>query len=214
MSDENKKGLSWFKWLTKDVKNYRAVFTNEQMGELFFSVMETVETGQKVEVSSELKLAYMQLCSAADEAKTAYIKKCQQNALNGAKGGKAKAENTRSKNNDCGFKPPSKTDFRKMAKNIQKNYDVCCDQYEIDQFFEKISSEQWSYHGRAIKNQHQLEAIFCAKFAEDREIYHIIFEILKTDEDFDLDTISFIYDNLSKYNNVAEAVSAYFSDDE
>lgn len=213
MSDENKKGLSWFKWLTKDVKNYRAVLTNEQMGELFFAVMETVDTGQRVDVSNELKLAYIQLCSVADEAKTAYIKKCQQNALNGAKGGKAKAENVKS-NNNCSFKQPTKTDFRKMAKNIKNNYDVCCDQYEIDQFFEKLLSEQWKFLNKTIKNQHQLEAVFYANFAEDRNIYRIVIEILKSDKDFDLDTIDSIYYELSKYNNVAEAVYDYFSDDE
>lgn len=213
MSDKNTKGLSWFKWLTKDVKNYRAVFTNEQMGELFFAVMETVETGQKVEVSTALKLAYMQLCSAADEAKTAYIKKCQQNALNGAKGGKAKAENVKS-NNNCSFKQPTKTDFRKMAKNIQKKYDVACDQYDIDQFFEKLLSEQWKFLNKTIKNQHQLEAVFYAEFAEDRDIFRIVIEILKSDKDFDLETIDSIYYTLSEYNNIAEAVYDYFSDDE
>ena len=93
--DEQNKTLSWFKWQIRDIKSYREVFTNEQMGELFFAVMETAESGEKVNVSAAIRLAYLQMCNDIEVARAAYIKKCEQNAKNGAKGGRAKAENAK-----------------------------------------------------------------------------------------------------------------------
>ena len=152
--------MPWFKWHVKDVINYREVFTTEQIGELFLAGMKTVETGERIEVSPEIKFAYLQLCTDISEARTAYLKKCEINAKNGAKGGKTKAENVKTKEN--GFKPPTQTQFKTMAKSLAKTHDIQCDAYSFDKAFEHYDQNKWTVNGASITDRNSLECAVCA----------------------------------------------------
>lgn len=229
--NEQDKILPWLKWFTKDVKNYREVFNNEQMGELFFAVMKTVESNERVEVSNEIKFAYLQLCTAVDEAKAAYFKKCETNAMNGAKGGKAKAASTKLEAKENGFKPPSKTEFRNMAKHICKKYDFsCCDAYEIDTAFDFYATNNWAVDGIPIRNKKQLECAAYAQLCDCLEARKLFKVLLSSDKDDSWGLTDFDYmmeyynpikncycesDELFSKNflNASEFVEWWFADD-
>ncbi len=180
MSEENKATMPWFKWHVKDVINYREVFTTEQIGELFLAAMKTVETGERIEVSSEIKFAYLQLCTDISEARTAYLKKCETNAKNGAKGGKTKAENAKTKEN--GFKPPTKTEFKTMAKSLANSECICCDSYDFDKGFEFFVNANWTVDGEPISDRTALECAVCAYLEGSYEMPKLLKALLSSDK--------------------------------
>ena len=81
--------------------------------------------------------------------------------MNGSKGGKAKAAKAKAKAaeeakakaaeeaeeeaNEAEVKPPSKTDFRNMAKHICKEVDYDADAYEIDSAYDEFVLDEWSF---------------------------------------------------------------------
>lgn len=188
MTIEQDKVLPWLKWFTKDVKNYREVFSNEQMGELFFAAMKKVENNEAVAVSNEIKFAYLQLCTAIDEARAAYFEKCETNAKNGAKGGKAKAAKAKAKKDE--FKPPSKTDFRNMAKHICREYDIeNCDQYTIDNIFDEFSDKNWKFYNASLKSKSLLECATFFELTKDILSFRILLKAIKENYDINLNTL-------------------------
>ncbi len=228
MTIEQDKVLPWLKWFTKDAKNYREVFNNEQMGELFFAAMKTVENNEKVEVSSEIKFAYLQLCTTIDEARTAYFKKCETNARNGAKGGKAKAAKAEVKKDE--FKPPSKTDFKNIAKHICKEYSIeDCDQYTINNMFEELTKNNWCFDEIPIASKAILECIVFCYLTKEKITFDLLRESLIcghgkefTDIDFFTEELLGFYDWDKKhfyiaknnYVNTPEFVRWFFSSEE
>ena len=188
--NEQDKTLPWFKWFTKDVKNYREVFNNEQMGELFFAVMKTVESNERVEVSKEIKFPYLQLCTTVAEVREAYLKKCETNAINGAKGGKAKAANTKAETKGNEFKPPSKTEFRTMATHIVKTYDLDCDAYEIDNAFDFYNNKNWTFGDIPITNKNQLECAAFTHLSENIASIRIFRQALMKKYEISLDVLT------------------------
>lgn len=167
MAEKKERGkLFWHKWTVEDAKIFREVLTNEQMGELFFAIMETVDTGNLTTVSKEIEMAYKMYCSKVEGARTAYRNKCDKLAENASLGGKAKAKNREGAEKDTGFKPPTKTDFRNMAKHICRVYELNYDNYEIDNLYERLSGDGWCIEDKRIKEKNEIFAVVYAHFTD------------------------------------------------
>ena len=186
MSEQKGIQMSWHKWFVSDAESFKEL-NNEQMGKMFFAVMETVKTGEKVEVSEDIKLVYAIYIQKVFAAQVAYKNKCNKNAKSGQKGGLAKAENQRKrkeeqqnseekqaettdKNNT--FKFPSKTEFKNMAKHLVKTQEMYClpltfDDYEITELYEEISERQ-EWKSLKIASKTMLKNI-CYVFLADLE---------------------------------------------
>lgn len=183
MDTADDKKLSYFKWEVKDTDALSEVFTNEQIGALFLAVMHTVKTGEKVEPSdAALKYPYLTLFQKVESSQKKYNETCRVRAISGAKGGKAKAANAeKAKEKEQGFKPPSKTEFRNIAKHIYNKYFEHCkfDTYEIDTLFEQYKNQNWSFNNQFdITTNGQIEAILYAKAMKDNTGEYIGFKLL------------------------------------
>ena len=180
--------MSWHKWFVSDAESFKEL-TNEQMGKMFFAVMETVKTGEKVEVSDDIKLVYAIYIQKVFAAQVAYKNKCNKNAKSGQKGGLAKAENQRKRKEEQQnseeeqaettdekntFKFPSKTEFKNMAKHLVKTQEskfyylpLTFDNYEITELYEEISERQ-EWKNLKIVSKTMLKNI-CYVFLADLE---------------------------------------------
>lgn len=228
MTNEQDKVLPWLKWFTKDAKNYREVFSNEQMGELFFAAMKTVENNEKVEVSNEIRFAYLQLCTTIEEARSAYLKKCEINRNNRNKGSKAKTAKAKAKKDE--FKPPNKTDFRNMAKHICREYDIeNYDQYTIDNVFDELAKNHWCFNKNQITSKAIMECVVYYYLTKDKVVYDLINEAFVngyinqfTGLNFLCDELLYFYDwdrnsyrtTEKEHVDVSEFLQWFFSDEE
>lgn len=160
MEEQDKIKMSWHKWFVSEAKLFKEVLTNEQMGKLFFAVMETLETGEELEVSEDIKITYKMYLSKIISARKAYENTCKKRAESGQKGGLAKAKNQRKRkeqqsnddaeqNKTSPFTFPTKTEFKSMAKSLMKDQDQYClsleyDDFELTQLYENIKqTEKW-----------------------------------------------------------------------
>jgi hypothetical protein len=124
--------MIYHKWFNDDLTLYESVHTKEQIGELVLAIKDYLVTGVKPEVPPELTLAFGMQCQKVDGARAKYEAKCEVNAHNGAKGGKAKGRNYAAKLSAEGsepepeelksippppFKPLSKSDFIAFAQH-------------------------------------------------------------------------------------------------
>lgn len=196
--EKSKYNLSWYKWPVDQVKGFKESLNNEQMGELFFAVMETVETGNKVEVSAELKVVYSMLCIDVERTRAAYKNKCENLAKNGSKGGKAKAENKANAKNETSFKPPTKTAFKEMAKYIAHKEGLNFINYEIQNLYDSLSESDWKIYNRPITKKYQLEAYvltILAKSTDGAESYFACgINLFEQKVDVDIPMIHEFYD--------------------
>lgn len=234
MPDEKEHGkLSWFKWTVEDAKLLSETLTETQVGTIFLAVMKAAETGE-LDVDSvppELQIVYRLYCQKAFAAISAYSHKCEVNARNGAKGGRAKADNAR-KANDASqtvhtFKPPTKTEFKNMAKHIRSEFDVDLDAYEIDRIYDVLAGSEWKYGGAPLTTRSQIEAVIYAEGLHDSDYTlaaQLFLEKGYTDlEAYTIEILFVDYDDdrrawqLCKrgpwYSTVEEVVDAYLTDD-
>lgn len=236
MPDEKERGkLSWFKWTVDDAKMLQEVFTEQQVGVFFLAVMKAVETGEldPDSVPPEMQLSYRMFCQKVFAAISAYTNKCEMNARNGAKGGRAKAENAR-KNSDISesvspFKPPTKSEFKNMAKLIRSKYGLDLDAYEIDRTYDDLAVSGWNYRGAPLTTRKQIEAViyavalgeydyisavrlFLEKGYTDLEAETI--DILACDYDSDRKAWQLVKPRGPRYSTIEEVVDAYLSDRE
>lgn len=151
--EKSKYNLSWYKWPVDQVKGFKESLNNEQMGELFFAVMETVETGNKVEVSAELKVVYSMCCVDVERTRTAYKNKCENLAKNGSKGGKAKAN----AKNETSFQPPTKAEFKEMMKHISHEKNIKYKDDLAEKSYNKLCNNGWKLKTEAISMKSQIE---------------------------------------------------------
>lgn len=198
MQDEKSRGqLNWHKWFVEDAKAFKEVMDNEQMGELFFAIMETVETGERVNVSEYIKPIYLMYCVKVESARTAYKNKCENLAKNGSKGGKAKAENKANAKNENSFKPPSKTAFKEMVKHLEHEYNFKCSNYDIQDLYELLERLNWEILNRPITKKYQLEAyalIYLAKCTDGKFLFECGISLFKLTIDVCCDTVFDFYD--------------------
>ena len=165
MGESNKHRLAWVKWSVEDADICRNALENRQMGELFFAVMHYAGTGERPKVSPDIQFAFDMFAANVDSFRTAYKKTCEERAENGAKGGRKKAENAKSKKvENTTFTPPTKTEFRNMAKHYKSMEEAEFDDFDLYQFYADLVSSDWTIDGVRIKSQDALEAAFFARF--------------------------------------------------
>lgn len=187
--------LYYHKWTVEDYELYKSSFSNEQMGELFFAVMQSVKTGEKIDIEDKtLSFAYNVQYNNLIKSQSKYMKKCETNRQNGSKGGKKKAENAKkrkeaeatkeqeAKPESETYKLPKKTVFKDMVKRIAHdeghNYfdrNLFCSDEFITGLFDSLSA----------KNCDPSDALSFRSKSE-LEVY-ILFELLRSDSKRDND---------------------------
>lgn len=165
--EEKEKNLSYFKWEVADVDIMRSLYSKEQIGEIFLAVMETVKTGERVELSDKfLSFPYLTFCKKVENARNKYIDTCEKRAIAGAKGGKAKAEKSRNATDEgIKFKPPTKTDFKNATKYIYNRYfdGEKFDVYSIEKLYNSYQQKGWKCDNeKTIGSNYHIECIIVA----------------------------------------------------
>lgn len=166
MNDNSGKGgLYWFKWTVADDDVCRASIDDMHMGKLHYAVMDYVRTGQRQELPESIRFAYDMFCAKVDIARKAYQSKVEKLAENGAKGGRKKAENAKRKEAERAiFTPPTKTEFRNMAKHYKSSADLEFDAHELDQFYNELAEADWAIGGVKIESMEVLVDALSARF--------------------------------------------------
>ena len=195
--EQNKKSKNpddwWYKWYVKDVETYKEVFSMEEIGKLFCAVMDYRKSSEMKtnDQPSNIRASYVSHCKAIDRMIEAYDKKCETNAKNGAKGGKAKAENAKKKKKaestnepneaepetENKFEPPKKTVFKDMVKRIahdEGNYFLNRNLFYSDEFIDtlytKLKQNNWSLDGEPFHTKDELEIYILNRlFEKDTE---------------------------------------------
>lgn len=198
--------LYYHKWTVEDYELYKSSFSNEQMGELFFTVMQSVKTGEKINIDNPtLSFAYNVQYNNLIKSQSKYMKKCETNRQNGSKGGKKKAENAKKRKEDEAtkeqeaktesetYKLPKKTVLKDMVKRIAHNeghYYFLRNLFYSDEFitilFDSLSAEICDpSYALSFRSKSELEV-------------YILFELLKSDRERN--------DDLPNYEEIKEDV--------
>lgn len=236
MPDEKEhRKLSWFQWDIDDANLLRETLTETQVGIIFLAVMKVAETGELDldSIPPELQITYRLFSQKAFAARAKYDHKCEVNARNGAKGGRAKADNARKKNADDppapAFKPPTKTEFKNMAKHIRSEYGLDLDAYEIDRTYDDLAVSGWNYRGAQLTTRKQIEAVIYAVALGDYDYISAVrlflekgytdleaetIDILMCDYDSDHKAWQLVKPRGPRYSTIEEVVDAYLSDHE
>lgn len=230
MPDEKEFRMLYHKWDMEDYHTFKDSLTCEQMGELFFAVMETAETGVTVEVSDSIKVPYRMSIRGAIAAHVKAVQTHEVRVAAGRSGGKAKAAKARKEEqNTPTFKPPTKTEFKSMAKHIRKRFDLDLDEYEIGRIYDDLAGSGWKYSRAPVTTRKQIEAIIYAVTLGDFNYMTAVRLFLeKGYTDLEADTIEILtwgYDgdrqawqlvkpNGPWYSTIEETVDAYLSEDD
>ncbi len=231
MPDEKEFRMLYHKWDMEDYHTFKDSLTCEQMGELFFAVMETAETGVTVKVSDSIKVPYRMSIRGAIAAHVKAVQTHETRVAAGRSGGIAKAKAAKARKeeqNTTAFKPPTKTEFKNMAKHIRAEYDLDLDAYEIDRLYDDLVGSGWNYRGAQLTTRKQIEAIIYAVASNDFNYTSAVRMFLEkgyTDLEAEtLDILACDYDEdreawqLVKggpwYSTIEEAVDAYLSEDD
>ena len=172
-------------WMADDAEVLKESLTTEQIGELFVAVMDYLRTGTVEEVSKEIRFPYADYRKKVDRARLKYEKKCQVNAENAAKGGKAKARNAAKAAGPAPkqtkkFKPPSLSQFKNAVKKLVDADELQCDEripeYSLEEFYDYLAERNWAINGTPIQSRHDWEMALIAKFYDyDSPVAHFYF---------------------------------------
>lgn len=166
-------GLSWYKWWVQDAVDCRESFSKEQMGELFFAVMDYVEKPERQEVTPEIRFAYATYCNKVDAARKSYAKTSEARAEAGRKGGKAKAAKAKGSIEDVeqtdkaapfSFEPPTKTEFKSMIRHLRNKGEIAVDDYEALEYFRLLEESGWKIKGVPLRSKKALEYFVTTRF--------------------------------------------------
>lgn len=203
-TEKDCKKLTYYKWYVDDVKALQmAGLSYVQIGELFCKIMESVEKCAAVEVSDYIKVPYYMQYQRVVSAQKAYIKKCNNLAQNGSKGGKAKAANRKAvqdeKPQKNGFKKPTKTDFRNAVRHICNENEFEYDTYEIDELYSNLSENDWKYGGETIASKVNLECVIYAEFSDNCNLKRLLPELFREKANIDsLEYMEFLEDDIDE----------------
>lgn len=169
-----KKGFgAYHKWFMDAEKIYRQLFTAEQMGRLHFAVMKYVETGEREEVDSDIRFAYMDQCMKSDVAHAAYKEISAMRAENGSYGGKAKARNKQRNAADPGEKQTkekpysmTKTDFMDVFKKLKHDDLVEGAPADVTGLRERLAEAGWKIGNVPFTDRCQIETLLKLYFAK------------------------------------------------
>lgn len=167
--------LTYVRWYFDAIEDCRGMLTNEQMGELFFAIASYAQTGERVTVSDEIRWPFHEHCRRIDATKKSYAAKCETAAKNGAAGGRAKARNaakTKAEaDGDRGstnkFTPPTKSEFKAMAKHLADDNQLEFDDYELNEFYAQLDEAGWKIDGEPVAHMSTIKAAICVRFSSE-----------------------------------------------
>lgn len=153
--------LTYYRWYIDEVETMRELFSPAQMGELFFAVMDYVRDGTVREVSAETRYAYIDCMKKVDRSRTAYEKKVANLSANGAKGGRARAENARRDQEEKqtapssgagAFVPPTRRRFHQTARRLAGEEGAeAMDGEAVDALYDRLEGEGWTIDGEPLR---------------------------------------------------------------
>lgn len=169
MSEEKKspQDMTYIKLFTSDIDRLEICFTKEQAGEWLFAINAYAKDGTVREVSPELVYPLHEYRAKIDAARRKYEIKCETNAKNGAKGGRAKAENAKRKAAEAQapkFTPPTKTEYKAAIRHMRNEGDIDCDDCMADRFFAEMTSNDWKIGTVPIQSRNDWEQIIQYRF--------------------------------------------------
>lgn len=142
-------------------------FAMERFGQLILAIMRyTVDETVSEDLPPDLKIMFSIYQKKIDFARENYKRKCETNAENGSKGGKAKAENAKKKATGPKFTPPTQKQFRDAVQHFADNDEIPEDttDYDTDAFFDELKDSGWTIGGAPIQSRRDWESAIKAKF--------------------------------------------------
>ena len=160
-------------------------FAMERFGQLVLALMYYTADGTMLDdLPSDLKIMFGIYQRKVDAAREKYENKCAANAKNGAKGGKAKAENARKKPDGVKFSPPTQKQFRDAVKHFVDMDEISEDttDYDADSFFDKLRDAGWTIGGAPIQSRTDWETAIKAKFFDFNiaSVCHLYYPVFST----------------------------------
>lgn len=161
MSD--KKGLPRPPLFTSDYIALAEIldFALDRFGKLILALMYyTADSTVPDDLPDDLWAMFAIYQRKIDAAREKYERTCTARAENGAKGGKAKAENARKMATAVKFKPPTQKQFHDAVEHFVDEGEVRedIDDYEIDALFDELSNNLWTINGEPIQRRTDWEA--------------------------------------------------------
>lgn len=156
--NDNEGRFAYIQLYFDDVERYNELLTDAELGQLLCAVVRYSKTGVKESVPEAIKWPYSEQRQKIDGAHRKHQEKCAQNALNGAKGGRAKAENARTKQESKplakpAFAPPTKTEFRNAARDMRRKEDIDYTDGQLDDFYDALRDEGWKINNTPIESR-------------------------------------------------------------
>lgn len=164
-------------------------FAMERFGQLVLALMYyTTDGTMPDDLPPDLKMMFGIYQRKVDAAREKYKNKCEVNAENGSKGGKAKAENAKKKATGPKFTPPTLKQFRDAVEHFIDDGEISEDttDYDIDSFFDKLKDAGWTINGKPIQSRTDWEFAIKARFfefniASVRHLYYPVFSAIFAD---------------------------------
>lgn len=142
-------------------------FAMERFGQLILAIMRyTVDETVSEDLPPDLKIMFSIYQKKIDFAREKYKRKCETNAENGSKGGKAKAENAKKKATGPKFTPPTQKQFRDAVEHFIDDGEISEEttDYDADSFFDELRDAGWTIGGAPIQSRGDWETAIRERF--------------------------------------------------
>lgn len=183
--------IVYHKWYIDEANNFKTFLTDEQMGKLFFAIMETAKNfGNEIEVDEDIRQVYKSNLINVKKACNSYLSTCEKRSEAGKISAKKRSQkqSSESRIDDISnvvsneFKLPTKTEFKNMAKSMVKMQNsyllfLDYDDYSITELYNEITSNN-KWRTIPIVNEKMLQLICYVTLADiyrkkkDDEYYH------------------------------------------
>ena len=165
--------LHYFKWEKDDSNMLRAAFTKEDfvnyenIGRVFLAIHEYAFEGTTpAYLTSETEPIFRMLQVKVDNSKRAYKDTSDKRAAAGKVGGETKSAN-RSVEENRGWTPPNKTEFKNLCRGVLRDYGRPSNwnfelQLQDDQkadLYESLKEKNWSYSNGEIVTSEMLKGV-------------------------------------------------------
>lgn len=231
-----KKSFVFYKWYCEDSDSYKNILTPDQMGRLFWAIMDFVKTEEKQTFNDDpvLNALYQMQIIKVDGARKAYSKKVEKLTENGKKGGEQKAIN-KAAEAEKGAKPeaketeekaitpafkPSSNNLKNLKDHLKQFCDIEFTDYEFDKFLSELQSNGWKFNDAPICSLDDLEELTSIWFYsnnnhfENRDKFEFTFKMfckVSTNKGIPLKEIFELWESFLalKYNDSSETIYAW-----
>lgn len=162
-------GMPYFKWFAADYEQLKAYgLTYEELGMVFAAVMEYLSDGSIMEVPDKLKWPFISMQYKVDSSQKEFDRICKERAVNGAKGGQAKARNQKNKQSST-KEPFTKAEFFHIAKALVKERNLHASKDNLDYLLDKLQRKNWTFGNISINTEEQLQEYVAAVYHPEEE---------------------------------------------